>query len=210
MAASWELRVAPVRAQREASLAKVEPLVAWNAQDLPLNSQEIPSTLLTPRELDLTEYFTTRELLDELKGRTISVEEVTRAFLRRAAIAQASVCHRATMRSPLTDNRSTASQSSSGTRPSQEPSTLTHCLSRKVPSLVSPSLPKSIMACEEDSRMPPTSPGSARSMATRNCTTFCGMKAACFMLEPINHRLSCILRPTTTSMAALLTLTTAT
>lgn len=93
MAAAWEDRVAPVRAKREASLAKVEPALKTLPTDLPLNSQALPRELLTPREIEITEDYTVKQLLAKLKSREISSEEVTRAFLRRAAVAQAAVRH---------------------------------------------------------------------------------------------------------------------
>jgi amidase len=91
MASSWESKVAGVREHRDASLAKVEPAISLATQELPLNSQKVPASVLTARELELTEGYTVKELLAKLRSREIKVEEVTRAFLRRAAVAQASV-----------------------------------------------------------------------------------------------------------------------
>lgn len=91
MATSWEDKVAPVRSNREASLAKVEPALGQLPAELPLNSQSVPKDLLTPREIEITEAYTVKQLLAKLRSREISVEEVTRAFLRRAAVAQACV-----------------------------------------------------------------------------------------------------------------------
>ncbi|EXJ81386.1 hypothetical protein A1O3_07677 [Capronia epimyces CBS 606.96] len=93
MSDSWEDKVAAVRHHRDASLQKVSPPLALDAlpSPLPLNSQGIPKLLLTPREIEITENYTVKQLLAKLRSRQISVEEVTRAFLRRAAVAQASV-----------------------------------------------------------------------------------------------------------------------
>lgn len=90
---SWEERVAWARAKRDASLAKVEPKLEGLPNDLPTNSRGLPATVLTQRELEITEKYTATELLSILRERKISVEEVTRAFLRRAAVAHAAVSY---------------------------------------------------------------------------------------------------------------------
>lgn len=79
------------RARREAGLAKVEPKLDPCLDQLPINSQELPKLFLTTREVELTEKYGVIELLALLRERQVSVEEVTRAFLRRAALAQAAV-----------------------------------------------------------------------------------------------------------------------
>lgn len=91
---SCEDKVRWARAQRDASLAKVEPSLNGVPKDdsLPLSSQDLPKAVLTPREIEITEKYSTTELLTLLWERKILVEEVTRAFLRRAALAQAAVC----------------------------------------------------------------------------------------------------------------------
>ncbi|KAF4458309.1 general amidase, partial [Fusarium albosuccineum] len=76
-------------AYRDASLAKVEPKLEGIPSELPLNSQGLPKAVLTPREIEITEKYSITELLSLLRERKITVEEVTRAFLRRAALAQA-------------------------------------------------------------------------------------------------------------------------
>lgn len=90
---TWEEKVRWARSQRDASLAKVEPKLEGmpTAAFLPLSSQELPKAVLTPREIELTEGFTVTELLAHLRERKVTVEEVTRAFLRRAALAHAAV-----------------------------------------------------------------------------------------------------------------------
>jgi Asp-tRNA(Asn)/Glu-tRNA(Gln) amidotransferase A subunit family amidase len=55
---------------------------------LPQNSQALPSLVLTQRELELTKNYSANELLVELRTKTLSSEELTQAFLRRAAVAQ--------------------------------------------------------------------------------------------------------------------------
>lgn len=91
MAQTWEEKVAVVSGKRNASLAKVEPALGQLPAELPLNSQSLPKDLLTPREIEITEAYTVKQLLAKLRSREISVEEVTRAFLRRAAVAHACV-----------------------------------------------------------------------------------------------------------------------
>ncbi|KAI2909198.1 hypothetical protein CBS11852_322 [Aspergillus niger] len=55
-----------------------------------INVVDIPRTcgLLTPHELHITEDYDIRSLLKELHSKRLSAEEVTRAFCKRAAIAQ--------------------------------------------------------------------------------------------------------------------------
>ncbi|KAH7312510.1 amidase signature domain-containing protein [Stachybotrys elegans] len=89
MAASWEAAVSDVRAAREASLAKVEPRLQGLPEGLPRNSTGLAKVVLSPRELEITENYTITQLLAALRERKLSVEEVTRAYLRRAALAQA-------------------------------------------------------------------------------------------------------------------------
>jgi hypothetical protein len=88
---SWEDRASSARARRDAGIAKVEPKLEGIPDILPLSSQELPKSVLTPREIEITEKYSVTELLKILRERKISVEEVTRAFLRRAALAQAAV-----------------------------------------------------------------------------------------------------------------------
>lgn len=88
---SWEARVAQARAARDAGLAKVEPPLRGVPEELPHNSVGLPKTILTARELEITENYSVIQLLKALRERKISVEEVTRAFLRRAALAQVAV-----------------------------------------------------------------------------------------------------------------------
>ncbi|PMB70376.1 putative amidase [Beauveria bassiana] len=82
-------KIERARARRETGLAKVEPKLAALPAQLPRRSLELPSSVLTAREIELTEKYDVIELLAILKSREVSVEEVTRAFLRRAAVAHA-------------------------------------------------------------------------------------------------------------------------
>jgi hypothetical protein len=148
---SWEDRAAWARAKRDASLAKVKPKLTGlpERDDLPQNSRDLPKDVLTPRELELTEDYGITDLLALLRERKVTAEEVTRAFLRRAALAHAAVRRKFTL--ALSHRfadmyRPTASSNFSGTRPLSERSTSTLCHSRWEHFLVCPYLPKSIWA----------------------------------------------------------------
>ena len=90
---SWQDKAAWAQAKRSESLAKVSPKLVgvpeW--ENMPQNSRDLPKEILTPREIELTENYSITELLRLLRSRDVSVEEVTRAFLRRAALAHAAV-----------------------------------------------------------------------------------------------------------------------
>jgi amidase len=101
--ADWEQKVAEERARRDASIAKLEPKLQALPTELPLvrvSSQKLPSQLLTDREIEITERYTVPQLLATLKAKEISVEEVTRAFLRRAVIAHQAASQPSTFQDP--------------------------------------------------------------------------------------------------------------
>ena len=85
----WEARAAIARKLRDDSLAKTSPPLRGLPNPLPQNSQGVPRLVLTAREIELTEKYTVNELLCQLRTRALSSEELTRAFLRRAAVAHA-------------------------------------------------------------------------------------------------------------------------
>jgi amidase len=84
---AWEAQAEIPRRIRDDSLLKVQPPLQAVPDVLPQNSQALPSLTLTPRELELTQDYSVNELLVELKTKKLSSEELTRAFLRRAAVA---------------------------------------------------------------------------------------------------------------------------
>lgn len=88
---SWQERAAEARAHRDASLNRIEPALERLPDKLPLNSQGLAKAVLTQHEIEITEGYSITELLTALRERKLSVEEVTRAFLRRAALAQFAV-----------------------------------------------------------------------------------------------------------------------
>ncbi|KAF2623063.1 amidase [Macroventuria anomochaeta] len=86
--AAWEARAEIPRKIRDDSLLKVQPPLRGMPAVPPQNSQTLPNLVLTPRELELTQGYSANELLAKLKTKELSSEELTRAFLRRAAVAQ--------------------------------------------------------------------------------------------------------------------------
>lgn len=89
----WLAKAQWARFLRDASLAKVQPpLEGLSALDeLPSDSTSLSAIVLSAREIHITEAYGIAELLTALRTRKLSVEEVTRAFLRRAALAQIAV-----------------------------------------------------------------------------------------------------------------------
>lgn len=88
---SWQQRVREAQAEREKGLKRVKPEVLQWSNILPQCSLTLPSDVLTSREISLTEDYRVSDLLAKLRSKEISAEEVTRAFLRRAWVAQAAV-----------------------------------------------------------------------------------------------------------------------
>ena len=76
-----------VRQRRDASLSSVKPALPDLPADLPLNVVGLPRELLEPREIEITEK-PAEELVKLLTQGKLSVIEVTKSFLRRAALAQ--------------------------------------------------------------------------------------------------------------------------
>lgn len=142
-------KIAWVRSKRDVSLAKVEPKLEGIPDELPLSSHGLPKAVLTAREIEITEGYSVAELLEVLRQRKVTVEEVTRAFLRRAALAHAAV---RTIPAPinyLPFNRSlrqTVSQSYSGMRQSLGPSNSMLYLNPKEPFSACPSPPRNTRA----------------------------------------------------------------
>lgn len=84
---SWQDRVEAAQVKRSKSVNQVDPPLTLWPSNLPQSSLRLPHDFLTPREISLTEEFSAIELLVKLRKREVQAEEVTRAFLRRAAIA---------------------------------------------------------------------------------------------------------------------------
>lgn len=79
--------IAEVRSFRDASVSRVEPPLPALPDPLPKNITGIAKTVLTEEELKITG-LDAPELLKAIKENVFSCEAVTRAFLRRAALAQ--------------------------------------------------------------------------------------------------------------------------
>ena len=88
---SWQDKAKSARDYRDATLSKVEPPLGPLPDPLPLSSQDLPKQLLTEREYELTQNYDAIVLLEMLRSKKVTSEELTRAFLRRAALAQYAV-----------------------------------------------------------------------------------------------------------------------
>lgn len=88
---TWQQKAQGVRDYRDATLSKVEPALPKLADPLPLSSMGIPKQALTAREYELTSNYDALALLEMLRSKKVTSEELTRAFLRRAALAQQAV-----------------------------------------------------------------------------------------------------------------------
>lgn len=90
MITNWEEGVRLARELRETSLRKVPNFISET--DLPTGLGhfvlDVPKQLLTPQELEITEGYNAVELLGALSSGRLTATEVTKAFLRRATLAQ--------------------------------------------------------------------------------------------------------------------------
>jgi amidase len=91
METTWQDRVRDVREFRDASLKKIEPSISGLPDPLPVSSQGLPAQFLTARQLELTQNYDAIELLELLRTKKLTSEELTRAFLCRAVVAQYAV-----------------------------------------------------------------------------------------------------------------------
>ncbi|BEI82031.1 hypothetical protein CcaverHIS002_0211910 [Cutaneotrichosporon cavernicola] len=82
----WEKKAAAKRAQRDALLP--QDLVQCDTSELDVLAFPAQSGNLSRQELEITDSQNITVLLDRIKDRTYSAEQVVRAFCRRAAIAQ--------------------------------------------------------------------------------------------------------------------------
>jgi amidase len=84
---TWQETAQQMRDHRDATIAAIEPKLPSLPAQLPLNVVTIPKQVLTERELELTES-TPEYLINALAAGFVTSTEVTKAFLRRAALAQ--------------------------------------------------------------------------------------------------------------------------
>lgn len=87
----YQPAVKKVRDYRQSTLEKVEPPLKGLPSTIPPNPQVLPAQVLTERERELTEKYEALELVELMSSKKVTCEEVTRAFLRRAALAQEAV-----------------------------------------------------------------------------------------------------------------------
>ncbi|KAF2110166.1 amidase signature domain-containing protein [Lophiotrema nucula] len=83
---SWESIAKKAQDYRDATIALIEPPLP-DIEVLPLDSTPILKTILTPKELSITES-DPANLVSQLSCGTLSAVQVTKAFLRRAGLAQ--------------------------------------------------------------------------------------------------------------------------
>ncbi|KAI9740774.1 MAG: hypothetical protein M1818_004739 [Claussenomyces sp. TS43310] len=84
---SAQVLVAEALALRDASLAAIEPPLVGIPDKIPNNVCSVADDVLTPDEINITSY-DVPILLRLMRDKELSCEAVTRAFLRRAALAQ--------------------------------------------------------------------------------------------------------------------------
>ena len=88
---SWQDIARQKHDHRNETIAKISPTVPDVPDELPQDVTGVPGDLLTARELEITES-STEALVSALAVGELTSVEVTKAFLRRAAIAQKLVC----------------------------------------------------------------------------------------------------------------------
>jgi amidase len=84
---TWQETAKQMQEHRDETIAAIEPKLPDIPSELPLNVANIPKEILTERELELTES-PPEDLITVLATGYVSSVEVTKAFLRRAALAQ--------------------------------------------------------------------------------------------------------------------------
>ena len=93
---TWQDTARQMQEHRDATIAALDPPLPSLPDDLPLNVTGIPKQILTGREIEVTES-SPEYLLNALAGGLVTSTEVTKAFLRRAGLAQGLVCDRSIM-----------------------------------------------------------------------------------------------------------------
>lgn len=88
---TWQTIAHEAQEYRDASISRIKPDVPQTPSNLPRNVMDIPGKLLSPDEIQITE-FPVEELADMLRLRKVTAIVVTLAFLRRAGVAQKLVC----------------------------------------------------------------------------------------------------------------------
>ena len=88
---SWQEVAKIAQEYRDASIARVEPAVPEVPGELPGDVTSIPAELLDKEEVKITQT-TTEDLLASIASGNLTSTAVTKAFLRRAGLAQSLVC----------------------------------------------------------------------------------------------------------------------
>jgi amidase len=84
---TWQETAKQLQEHRDETIAAIEPKLPALPSELPLNVTGIPKKILTERELELTES-PPEDLITVLAAGYVTSVEITKAFLRRAALAQ--------------------------------------------------------------------------------------------------------------------------
>ena len=85
--AGWQEVAKTAQDHRDASIRRVEPAVPNVPQYLPRDVTPIPKELLSKEEVEITQT-STEDLLKSLASGELTSTTITKAFLRRAGIAQ--------------------------------------------------------------------------------------------------------------------------
>jgi amidase len=83
----WNETVKLAQQYRDTTLSLVEPSIPSISQHTPSNVLHIPSQILTPNEITITNSLS-EDILDCVSSGKWTSTEVTNAFLRRASVAQ--------------------------------------------------------------------------------------------------------------------------
>ena len=84
---TWQEVARTAQEHRDASIAMVEPAVPDVPAELPLDVTTLPKQLLSKTEVNITET-SAEDLVASLAAGRVSSLDVTKAFLRRAGLAQ--------------------------------------------------------------------------------------------------------------------------
>jgi amidase len=84
---TWQEIAKQAQDHRDASIAALDPPLPELPAELPLDVTQIPKQILTAQEISITET-TSEVLVDKLARGELAAVEVTKAFLRRAGLAQ--------------------------------------------------------------------------------------------------------------------------
>lgn len=84
---TWQEVSEKARRHRDASIIRVEPSVPDVPNELPLDVTKLPQELLSQEEVAITQW-RTEDLVASIASGQLSSTTVTKAFLRRAGLAQ--------------------------------------------------------------------------------------------------------------------------